>query len=99
MKKYQKEIDNWFKKNNWQYWQPLSIMVRLMEECGELARLVNHQFGEKKKKQSEKEQDLEDEIGDIIYTLICLANSNKLDLDRAIKKSLNKVIKRDRNRF
>ena len=78
MKKYQNELDGWFKENNWRYWQPLSILARLVEECGELARLINHLYGEKKKKSKEKRQELEEEIGDIIYTLICLANSQNI---------------------
>lgn len=99
MKKYQKELNRWFKKNNWKYWSPLSILARLFEECGEFARLVNHIYGEKKKKKTEAKQELEEELGDIIYTLICFANSNNIDLDRAIRKSFAKVIKRDKNRF
>ena len=74
-------------------------MARLYEECGEFARLVNHIYGEKRKKSTEAKQELEEELGDILYTLICFANSNKIDLDRAIKKSFAKVIKRDSNRF
>jgi len=99
MKKYQKELDKWFKENNWKYWSPLSILARLYEECGEFARLVNHLYGEKPKKSNEKKQELEEEIGDIIYTLICFANSNRIDLDKAIRKSFNKVIKRDKDRY
>lgn len=99
MKKYQEELDKWFKDNNWPYWSQLSILARLMEETGEFARLVNHLHGDKKKKLDEVEQSLEDEIGDIIYTLICYANSNNLDLDRAIRKSFDKVMKRDKDRF
>jgi NTP pyrophosphatase (non-canonical NTP hydrolase) len=72
MDKYQKELDQWYKKHNWSYWSPLSILARLTEEVGEFARLVNHLFGDKKKRVDEPEQDLEDEIGDIIYTLINL---------------------------
>jgi len=60
---------------------------------------VNHLHGSKKKKDSEEEQDLEEEIGDIVYTLICYANSNKIDLDKAIRKSFDKVIKRDKGRY
>ncbi|MDO8676643.1 MAG: MazG nucleotide pyrophosphohydrolase domain-containing protein, partial [Candidatus Azambacteria bacterium] len=60
---------------------------------------VNHVYGEKKKKKTEANQELEEEIGDIIYTLICFANSNNIDLDRAIKKRIRKVMKRDQNRF
>jgi len=99
MKKYQKELDEWFKSEGWEYWSPHEILARLMEETGELARLVNHLHGPKKKKSDEAEQNLEEEIGDIIYTLICYANSNNIDLDRAIKKSFAKVIRRDKNRY
>lgn len=70
-----------------------------MEETGEFARIVNHLYGDKKKKLSEEEQDMEDEIGDILYTLICFANSNNLSLDNAIRKSMDKVVKRDKDRF
>ncbi len=99
MKKYQEELDKWFKENDWKYWSPLSILARLMEECGEFARLVNHLYGDKLKKSDEKTQELEEEIGDIIYTLICFANANNVDLDKAIQKSFYKVIKRDKNRY
>ncbi len=99
MDKYQKELDDFYKTNGWPYWSPLSILARLTEETGEFARIVNHLHGDKKKKASEAEQDPEDEIGDIIYTLICYANSNGLDLDRAIRKSFDKVMKRDKDRF
>lgn len=99
MKDYQKELDNWFKENNWQYWSQLSILARLFEEGGEFARLVNHLYGDKPKRDDEKEQDLLEEIGDIIYTLICFANSNNIDLDEAIRKSFDKVIKRDKKRY
>lgn len=99
MRKYQKELDSWFKKNKWQYWHPLAQFTRLVEETGELARILNHLYGEKPKKSNEAKQELEDEIGDVIYTLICLANSQKIDLNKAIRKSLDKVAKRDKNRY
>jgi NTP pyrophosphatase (non-canonical NTP hydrolase) len=99
MEKYQKELDKWFKDNNWPYWSPHEILARLFEEGGEFARLVNHVYGPKKKKLEEVEQDVEEEIGDIIYTLICYANSNNISLDNAIRKSLDKVVKRDVERF
>ena len=99
MKKYQEELDKWFKKNDWRYWSPLSILARLYEECGEFARLVNHLYGDKPKRSGEKEQELEEEIGDVIYTLICFANSNNIDLDKAIRRSFDKVIKRDKERY
>ena len=99
MERYQKELDDFYKANGWEYWSPLSILARLFEEGGEFARLVNHLHGEKKKKDSEKEQELEEEIGDILYTLICYANSNGISLDRAIRKSFDKVVSRDKDRF
>jgi len=99
MKKHQKQIDKWFKDQGWDYWSPLSILARLYEEGGEFARLVNHLYGDKPKRVEEKKQELEEEIGDIIYTLICFANSHKIDLDKAIQRSFDKVTKRDKNRF
>lgn len=99
MEEYQKELDQWFKENNWDYWSQHEILARLMEESGEFARLVNHLYGPKKKKDTEAEQDMEEEIGDILYTLMCYANSNNINLDKAIRKSFDKVIKRDKDRF
>jgi len=99
MNKYQKELDEWYKDNGWNYWRPHEILARLMEETGEFARLVNHLYGPKKKKSTEAKQDLEEEIGDIIYTLMCFANSQGINLDKATEKSMAKVVKRDKNRF
>ena len=99
MNKQQKELDKWMKSQKWDYWTQHEIMVRLMEETGELARLVNHIWGPKKKKESEAEQELELEIGDILYTLMCFGNANGIDLDKAAEKSLAKVMKRDKKRF
>lgn len=99
MEKYQKELDKFFKKMDWPYWPPLSILARLTEETGEVARLLNHLYGHKPKKTTEEKQNLEEEIGDVIYTLICLANSQGINLDKAIKKSLDKVKTRDKDRF
>lgn len=99
IKNYQKELDTFYKRNKWHYWSPLSILARLTEEVGEFARLVNHKYGDKKKKASEAEQDFEDEMGDIIYTLLCFANSEKLDMDRAVQKSFTKAGTRDKHRY
>lgn len=99
MEDYQKEVDAWFKAQGWEYWEPLAITTRLFEEGGEFARLVNHVYGPKKKKLDEHVQDMEEEMGDIIYTLICFANSHGLSLDAAIRKSLDKVVARDKHRF
>ena len=99
MEKYQKELDRWFKEKNWPYWSPHEILARLFEEGGELARLVNHIYGPKKKRADEAKKELPEEIGDIIYTLICFANSQNLSLDDCIRQSFDKVMTRDKNRF
>ena len=99
MKKYQNKVDAIFKKYGWEYWPPFSILARLFEEGGEFARLVNHMYGPKKKKSTEAKQNLEHEIGDILYTLICFANSNNINLDRAIEKSIATALGRDKTRW
>lgn len=99
MNKEQKAIDAWFTEMNWAYWSPHEILARVTEEVGEFARLVNHEYGPKKKKSTEREQEFEEEIGDIIYTLACFANTHDIDLDRALQKSLDKVKNRDKDRF
>lgn len=99
MDQYQKQVDDWFKEEKWEYWEPLAITSRLFEEGGEFARLVNHIYGPKKKRFDEHQQDIEEEIGDIIYTLICFANSHQISLDTAIKKSIAKVVTRDKGRY
>ncbi|MBI3627671.1 MAG: nucleotide pyrophosphohydrolase [Candidatus Sungbacteria bacterium] len=98
MQKQQQEIDSWFKEKGWSYWSPLSILARLMEETGEFARLVNHLFGDKPKRSEGADQRLEDELGDILYTLACFGNSHNIDLDAALQKSIDKVNNRDSER-
>jgi NTP pyrophosphatase (non-canonical NTP hydrolase) len=66
---------------------------------GEFARLINHEYGPKRKKEGEAAQHFEEEIGDILYTLTCFANTHNIDLDEALKKSLEKVQSRDKKRF
>ncbi len=99
MNKHQKALDEFFKEQNWSYWKPHEILARLIEETGEFARLINHEYGPKKKKDSESAQHFEEEIGDILYTLTCFANSHNINLDEALKRSLDKVVERDKNRF
>lgn len=96
MNKFQKQIDDFFKEQGWEYWEPLAIIARLYEEGGEFARIVNHIYGPKKKKLSEHQQDIEEEMGDIIYTLMCFANAHGIDIDNAIQKSINKTSMRDK---
>ena len=99
MKDIQKEVDDWVGQYVEGYWNPMEIVVRLTEEVGELAREVNHRFGPKKKKDEEDNKEIGDEIGDIIFTLTCLANSQGIDLDEAMERVVDKLYKRDDNRF
>ncbi len=99
MKKLQINLDNSMKELGWKYWSPHEILARLVEEVGEFARLVNHEYGPKKKKTEERTQEFSDEIGDILYTLACFANTHDIDLEQAFENSLKKVQKRDKDRF
>ena len=85
MKIYQVAVQAWFEQNKWSYWHPFSQSARLIEELGELARALNDKYGEKPRKDSEEKQELLNEVGDVLYTLICLANSQGLDLRRPKK--------------
>lgn len=98
-KESQKEVDNWVKRLKIGYFKPLEILARLAEEVGELARELNHRFGAKKKKSSEGSKEIGDEIADVIFTLICLANSLHIDLDKSFNKMMKKLNARDKNRW
>lgn len=99
MKDVQRQVDEWAQQFKIPYWQPLEIMVRLTEETSELAREINHRFGPKKKKLDEAMGDAGEEIGDIIFTLTCLANSLKIDLDAAFARVMDKCYGRDNKRY
>lgn len=99
LKNIQKQVDEFVGQYKMGYWEPHEILARLMEETGELAREVNHLYGPKKKKPEEDTRELEDELGDIIFTLCCLANSKGIDLDDAFQKVMDKYNKRDNTRY
>ena len=99
LKELQKEADDWVKKFKIGYFKPLEILARLAEEVGELARELNHRYGPKKKKATEDAKEVGDEIADVIFTLICLANSFHIDLDKSFKRMMNKLNGRDKNRW
>jgi NTP pyrophosphatase (non-canonical NTP hydrolase) len=96
----QQEIDTLI-KGEWQsdYWAPLSNLARLTEEVGELAREINHRYGEKPKKASEGEGEIATEMGDILFTLALLANSINVDLDTAFEEVMAKYQRRDAQRW
>jgi len=99
MKDYQKKVDEWVTQHKIGYWKPFEIMTHITEEVGELAREVSHRFGPKVKKKSESKAELEDEIGDVIFALTCLANSLDLDIEKGMKNTLDKCYGRDNERW
>jgi len=98
-KEIQKRVDQYISQFEEGYFSPLSLMARLSEEVGELAREINHYYGEKPKKDSEQARTVEEEIGDIIFVLTCFANSLDIDLTEAIDKTLIKFETRDKDRW
>lgn len=99
LKDAQNKVDQWIKQYEDEYWDPHILLARLTEEVGELAREINAQFGPKVKKSSEVAKEIEDELGDLIFAICCLANSQKIDLDQAFQKAMDKCYGRDNNRF
>ena len=99
LKAYQKEIDDERQQYELPYWAPLSIPARLSEEVGEVARVLNHAHGNKPKKPTEEPDDLEGELGDVLYAVICLANSQGIDLDAGLQRAIKKLSTRDKDRF
>ena len=99
LKDYQKQIDDIVQKYEKPYWHPLSQLARLSEEVGEVARILNHQYGNKPKKPTEVHAELADELADVAYTVLCLANSQHIELDKALERSIAKLEGRDKDRF
>ena len=95
----QRQVDEYTKQFDPQYWTPHQILANLIEEVGELGKEINHLHGPKPKKSTEDLKDLGMEIGDIIFTLCCLANSKGINLDDAFKRTMDKYYGRDANRF
>ena len=95
----QRRVDGWIRQFEEGYFQPLTNMARLSEEVGELAREVNHRFGQKTKKPDEAEGDLGMEMADILFVLICMANREGIDLQTAFDRMMEKVERRDADRW
>ncbi|KOP83221.1 nucleotide pyrophosphohydrolase [Cytobacillus solani] len=99
MKELQTEVDEYIGQFKEGYFSPLAMLARMTEELGELAREINHQYGEKPKKSSEKDKAIEEEMGDMLFVLICLANSLNIDLEKAHDLVMNKFNTRDKDRW
>ncbi|MGG5253812.1 nucleotide pyrophosphohydrolase [Neobacillus sp. SM06] len=99
VKDLQMEVDTYISQFKEGYFSPLAMLARMTEELGELAREVNHYYGEKPKKTDEVEKSIEEELGDLLFVLICFANSLKIDLQQAHDIVMEKFKTRDQNRW
>ena len=98
IKEAQKLVDKWIKKYGVKYFSELTNMVMLTEEVGEVARIIAREYGDQSFKKSDKAKKLEEELADVLFVLICLANQTGIDLEKAFDANLKKKTKRDKTR-
>lgn len=98
LRRIQLEVDNWVRENGG-YFDPLSIMAQISEESGELARILNNLYGGRVKKIEDPKKKLGAEMCDIIFALICLANSHNIDLNKLWKETISARCQRDKDRY
>jgi NTP pyrophosphatase (non-canonical NTP hydrolase) len=98
LSKTQKVVDEWIKQYGVRYFNELTNTAILMEEVGELARIMSRRYGEQSEKESDKNLDLGDEMADVLFVLVCIANQTGVDLEDAFKKNMNKKTNRDHSR-
>jgi NTP pyrophosphatase (non-canonical NTP hydrolase) len=98
IKEAQKLVDDWINEYGVRYFNELTNMAQLTEEVGEVARIIARRYGEQSEKESDKSKDLGDEMADVLWVLICLANQTGIDLEEALKKNLDKKTTRDSKR-
>jgi len=94
----QKLVDKWIKKYGVRYFNELTNTAILMEEVGEVARIMARRYGEQSEKESDKTKKLDDELADVLFVLICIANQTGINLEKALEKNLEKKTKRDKTR-
>ena len=99
LKDAQAQVDSWISQFEEGYWPPLTNLARLIEEVGELAREMNHQFGHKTKKADEPDQNLAIELADVLFVLLVIANEQGIELDSALEQVLEKYRVRDSDRW
>jgi len=94
----QRAVDNWIKIHGVRYFNELTNMAQLTEEVGEVARIIARRYGEQSEKISDKDKDLGEELADVIFVALCLANQTGVDINAAFEKKLKKKSKRDHDR-
>ena len=98
IKEAQQKVDEWIKTHGVRYFSELTNMAILTEEVGEVAPIIAREYGEQSFKKKEKDKNLSDELADVLFVLICIANQTGVDLDKAFKKNIEKKTKRDHKR-
>jgi len=98
IKNAQKAVDNWIKEHGVRYFNELTNMAQLTEEVGEVARIIARRYGEQSEKESDKNKDLGEELADVMFVVLCLANQTGIDLQATFDKKLAAKAKRDHNR-
>jgi len=98
LREIQIKVDDWIQENGG-YFEPLSIMAQVSEEFGELARILNNLYGGRVKKLEDPKKEIGSEISDIMFALVCLANSHNIDLDKLWKQTISKRCERDKDRY
>lgn len=98
IKQAQAQIDQWIKTIGVRYFNELTNLAMLTEEVGEVARIIARRYGEQSEKESDKDKDLGDEMADVLFVLMCLANQTGVNLEEALKKNLEKKTNRDATR-
>ena len=91
----QKTVDDWINEYGVRYFNELTNMAMLTEEVGEVARIIARRYGEQSEKESDKDKDLGDEMADVLFVLLCLANQTNINLEASLKKNLEKKTQRD----
>jgi NTP pyrophosphatase (non-canonical NTP hydrolase) len=98
IKNSQKEVDNWIKDHGVRYFNELTNMAQLTEEVGEVARIIARRYGEQSEKESDKNKDLGEELADVVFVVLCLANQTGIDLQAAFDKKMDLKTNRDHDR-
>jgi len=98
LQKAQERVDNWIKEHGVRYFNELTNMAQLTEEVGEVARIIARRYGEQSEKESDKNKDLGEELADVLFVTLCLANQTGVDLQEAFDKKLYLKTKRDHDR-
>ncbi|PJE42131.1 MAG: pyrophosphatase [Flavobacterium sp.] len=98
IKNAQIEVDNWIKNHGVRYFNELTNMAQLTEEVGEVARIIARRYGEQSEKESDKNKDLGEELADVVFVVLCLANQTGVDLQAAFDKKMDLKTQRDHDR-